>query len=86
MSIPKNKWSKCGPLCPVSAILPLYIKNPSLFSGTTNNPGSLATQAIKYSNKVNTSTFGHKRKTLILPVIKQAPPPLVNSSGTNNNH
>jgi hypothetical protein len=85
MSIPGNKWFKCGSFCPTSAILPIYIKNPSLFSGTTNNPGSLATDVMRYANRVNTSILGQKRKTLILPVTQRVVPPLRNRIGNNNN-
>lgn len=77
----KNKWFKCGTECPKPAILPIYIKNPSLFSGTYNNPGSLATQSMKYANKVNSSTFGYKRKTIIVPVTKRVIAPLSNPPG-----
>jgi hypothetical protein len=85
MPVPNNKWFKCAvtpypfnTLCPTAAILPSYIKNPTLFSGTTNNPGSLVTDAMVYAKRVNRSTFGQKRKTVILPVLKRVIRPLSN--------
>ena len=78
MSIPRNRWYRCGPICPTPAILPIYTTNPSLFSGNTNIPASLATDVMKYANKVNSSTFGHKRKTIIVPVIQRVIAPLRN--------
>ena len=71
----KNRWSVCGK-CPVGAYLPLYIKNPSLFSGTWNNPGSLVTNHMVYSKKV--TTVGHKKKTIIVPVSQRIILPLLN--------
>ncbi len=85
MSSARSKWYSSN-FCPTRAILPLYIKNPTLFSGTMNNPGSLATDVMRYAQKINnTNIIGQKRKTLILPVVQRVIPPLVNPSGQNSN-
>ena len=78
MCAPRKKWFNCQIQCANPATLPNYIKNPSLFSGTINNPGSLATEVMRYANRVNSSVLGHKRTTVILPVAKRVIPPLVN--------
>ena len=75
----KNKWSVCdiSRNCPVPGYLPSYIKNPSLFNGTINNPASLVTNSMKYSHKVRTR--GQGNVTRIMPVQKRIIPSLVNS-------
>lgn len=78
MCVPRKKWFNCNVQCANPAILPNYIKNPSLFSGTINNPGSLATEVMRYANRVNRSVLGQKRTTVILSVPKRVIPPLVN--------
>lgn len=71
----KNRWAVCEK-CPVDAFLPLYIKNPSLFSGTLNNPGSLVTNHIVYSQKVK--SLGRKKTTIIVSVPQRRIAPLSN--------
>ena len=78
MLIPRNRWYMCGQFCPSPGILPLYIRNPALFSGTTNNPGSLATGVMRYANRTTNSVFTQRRTTLILPVAQRAVTPLSN--------
>jgi len=81
MSVPRNRWYNCISIvsvCPIPAIPVPFNKNPSLFSGSTNNPGSLATDIRRYANKVNSSNFGHKRQTVILPVVQRVVAPLSN--------
>ena len=75
MSANKKRWALCKE-CPTSAILPLYIKNPSLFSGTTNNPGNLVTDSMRYTHKVTTRGAAHK--TIIVPVQQRVIPVLSN--------
>jgi hypothetical protein len=73
-----RRWFNCLK-CPPPAIIPLFIRNPALFSGTTNNPGSLATEAIRYAHKVNNPAATQKRKTVILLVPQRAIPALSNN-------
>jgi hypothetical protein len=70
-----KKWSLCLK-CPPPAYLPAYIKNPALYSGTTNNPASLVTNSMKYSHKVTTRSSGQVTK--IYPVKQRIIAPLVN--------
>lgn len=78
MSISRKRWSMCGQFCPSPSILPPHIRNPALFSGTTNNPGSLATEVIQYANRMRNSVFAERRRTIILPVARRTVPPLSN--------
>ena len=71
----KNRWAVCEK-CPVDPHLPLYVKNPSLFSCTFNNPGSLVTNSMVYSHKVK--TLGQKKTTIIVPVPQRIIAPLSN--------
>ena len=78
MSRATKRWSLCNisHTCPVAATLPLYIKNPSLFSGTLNKPTFLVTDSMRYTHKVTTPGAAHK--TIIVPVQKRVIPPLSN--------
>lgn len=78
MSVSRTRWSMCGKNCPSPGIIPLYIRNPALFSGATNNPGSLANEAMRYANRTTNSVFSGRRKTIILPVAQRAVAPLSN--------
>jgi hypothetical protein len=74
-----KKWSLCdiSNTCPEPTYLPSYIKNVSLFSGSTNNPGNLVTDSMRYTHKVTTPGSGHT--TIIVPVQQRIIAPLSNS-------
>ena len=77
----KNRWGFNCLVCPKSAYLPLYTKNVSLFSGTTNNPGFMVTEAMAYSRKASRILFPLKRKTINVPVPQRVIPVLSNPQG-----
>jgi hypothetical protein len=72
LPVPREKWFR-NDFCPPQAILPPYIRNPSLFSGNTNNPAMLVQQTRQYSRIVDRTILGRKtHTTLILPVPQRA--------------
>ena len=81
MSRSNNRWGFNCLVCPKSAYLPLYIKNVSLFSGTTNDPGFMVTEAMRYSRKASRIMFPLKRETRIIPVPQRVIPILSNPQG-----
>ena len=79
----KNRWGFDCLVCPKSAYLPLYIKNVSLFSGTTNDPGFMVTETMSYSRKASRTLFPLKRSTIIIPVPQRIIPVLANPQGVS---
>ena len=79
----KNNWGFNCFACPGPVHLPLYIKNASLFSGVTNNPGFMSTQVMICARRANTTAFSLRRETRIVQVPQRVIAVLSNPSGTS---
>jgi len=76
-----NPYANCRPPCPPKSIVPRFIINPSLFSGSRNDSGyssASVTQAMRYSRSANPVLTSNKRITVFLPPPPQVRLPLSN--------